>query len=322
MLNKELFTELFEKYTSGTITRDERESFFQLIRQYPSDPLMGLLMDDLYEKIKTEELEKRQSEQEVATFRGTGKVRKLFYKVAAAAVFAGVIIMAGFYFLNNKTDYKSKLAGNIYQTEKAEQNFILLPDSTQIWINASTDVRFPKAFAKDKREIYLEGEAFLDVKHADKKPFIIHLPGNISVTVLGTAFNIKAFPDREQAIVTVKRGKVKVSRGEKELSVLTAGQEIRVSITSNNIAYKQVVAEQVNSWQTGNLYFNDIMLKDVVKDIAQQKNADIRIESEKLGNTIINTGFKKDETLSDIMAILKAITDCNVREENGAYILY
>ncbi len=322
MLNKALFTELFEKYTSGTCTVAERESFFQLVRQYPNDPLINSILDELYEKIKIDEKNQPQFEQKPTVVMSSGKVRKLVYKVAAAAVFTGAIILSAVYFFNDKVNYKSKLAGSIHRTKKAQKDFLLLPDSTQIWVNASTDVRYPKVFASDKREIYLEGEAFLDVKHAEQKPFIIHLPGNISVTVLGTAFNIKAFPDREQAIVSVKRGKVRVSRGNKELSVLTEGQEVRVNTKNSNIAIKQVIVEQINSWQEGNYYFNDIMLKDVVKDIAQQKNIEIKIEGEKLSNTIINTGFKKDETVTGIMSIIKAITDCNIRQEKGVYILY
>jgi transmembrane sensor len=322
MLNKDLFTELFEKYTSGSCTDAERESFFQIVRQHPDDPLMSLLMDGLYEKIKKGEGEQFQHTQSPVVEMRPGKVRKLVYKVTAAAVLTGVIILSVLYLSNDSGDYKSKLAGNIRRTAKAEQGFILLPDSTQIWTNASTDVRYPKEFAKDKREIYLEGEAFLDVKHAEKVPFIIHLPGKISVTVLGTAFNIKAFPDRGQAIISVKRGRVSVSKGKQVLSVLTVGQEIQVSMKNNSAAVKKVAAEQISGWQTGNLYFNDMLLSDVVKDISLQKNIEIKIEGEKLANTIIKAGFKKDETISGMLAVIKALTDCSIREENGVYTLY
>lgn len=321
MLNKELFTELFEKYTSGTYTLAERESFFQLVRQYPNDPLMGMLMDDLYEKIKNQESIQLQMEKGTVVEMKTRQVRKLVYRIAAAAIFTGVVFSA-VYFFNSKEDYKSKLAGNIKQTAKAQQDFILLPDSTQIWINASTDLRYPKEFATDKREIYLEGEAFLDVKHAEDIPFVIHLPGKISVTVLGTAFNIKAFPDRKQAIISVQRGKVRVAKGNKVLSELTVGQEIRVSMNNNSSAIKNVAVDQISTWQNGNLYFNDMTLRDVVKDISQQKNIEIKIESEKLANTIIKTGFKKDESIKEILSIIKALTDCSIKEENGVYMLY
>lgn len=322
MLNKDRFTELFEKYTSGTCTESERESFFQLIRQYPDDPLISLLMDDLYEEIKKQEEKQLPEHQSGVIGIKSGKLKRLVFKIAAAAVFTGAVILSVLYLSADREDYKSKLAGNVRQTKKAQQDFILLPDSTQIWINASSDVRYPKEFAKDKREIYLEGEVFLDVKHAEDKPFIIHLPGKISVTVLGTAFNIKAFSDREQAIVSVKRGSVKVSKGNKVLSVLTVGQELRVNMDDNSALVKKVAVEQISGWQSGNLYFNDMLLKDVVKDISQQKNIEIKIENEKLAGTIINTGFNKNETVNGILAVIKAMTDCSIKEEEGGYILY
>lgn len=305
------------------LVRLQNGSLFKLILQYPNDPLLDMLMDDLYEKVKSEAANVQYERGAVVEMNTTPRyVRSIVYRIAAVAIFTGIIIGLAVYFLNSKEDYKSKLAGNIRQTAKAQQDFILLPDSTQIWINASTDLRYPKKFDTDKREIYLEGEAFLDVKHAEDVPFVIHLPGRISVTVLGTAFNIKAFPDRNQAIITVQRGKVRVSKGNKVLSTLTVGQEIRVSINNDLSVVRNVAIDQISTWQNGNLYFNDMLLKDVVKDISQQKNIDIEIENEKLANTVIKTGFKKDESIKEILSIIKVLTDCSIKEENGVFILF
>lgn len=322
MPNQKLFKELFEKYTTGDISESERELFFQMIQSNPDDSYMGMLMDDLYEKIKSQEIVDLPVVETAFVEKRKGKVRQILYKAAAAAVISGVIILTALSYFNKKEDYKISLAENIHQTTRAQRDFILLPDSTQVWMNAVSDIRFPKEFAQDKREVYIEGEAFLDVKHADKIPFIIHLPGNIHVTVLGTSFNIKAFPDRDQAIISVKRGSVKVSRGDKDLSVLTAGQELRLNKDNNNISVKTVAIANISSWQQGNLYFNDMILKDVLKDIAQQKNIQIKIDNDKLGNTIISTGFKPDETGEDMLKIIQALTDCSIRLQDGVYILY
>ncbi|MFV0605979.1 MAG: FecR family protein [Niabella sp.] len=321
MLERELFIQLFNKYAAGTCTPTERETFFQIIRSNPDHPLVSELMDDLYETVKEEaalEAEDWASMPE----KPKGKVRSMFYKIAIAAMLIGVISYLSIRFLNKRVDYKEKITGNILQTPKAHSNYVLLSDSTQVWVNAATELRYPKQFAKDKREIYLEGEAFLDVKHADKVPFIVHLPGGTAVTVLGTAFNIKAFPDRQQLIVTVKRGKVSVSKNDKVLKVLTVGQELKVGMKNNSTAVNNVDIEKITSWQSGILYFNDMMLKDVVKDINQQKDINIQIDNEKLANTIISTRFDKQETTTGILNVLKTITDCKVKEQNGTYILY
>src|SRR5439155_2315167 len=104
-----------------------------------------------------------------------------------------------------------------------EQKYLLLPDSTQVWLNAASSLEFPEAFQSGKREVYLVGEAFFDVKHAENRPFIIHT-GNVTTRVVGTAFNIKGYPDQPDVIVSVKRGKVQVSKNEKLVATLTVGQ--------------------------------------------------------------------------------------------------
>lgn len=322
MINKETFKQLFEKYTSGTMDGAERELFFQWIKENPNDPLIGDLMDDLYKYGSAKDQHENLSGQaRLIPMRRSRRLR-LFFQLAAAVLILAVAGLSIIWFNRSSDNYKTKLAGNGLQTQKAESQYVLLSDSTQVWVNASTDLRYPKKFDQDKREVYLEGEAFFDVKHADKVPFIIHLPGKTSVTVLGTAFNIKAFPDRQQVIVSVTRGRVSVKKEDKLIKVLTVGQEVRVGIDDNSTAFKEVSVDKINNGQSGIVFFDDLPLKDVVKDISQQKNVDIRIENEKLANTVINTSFDKSETVKGMLDVIKAMTDCQIKNENGAYIIY
>ena len=113
-------------------------------------------------------------------------------------------------------------------TERAEYKYILLPDSTQVWLNAGSTLDYPEHFDEATREVTLVGEAYFDVKHAAEHPFIIHT-GQIQTTVLGTAFNINAYTDRSNIQVSVSRGKVKVSRGDQLIAMLVKGQEVKVS---------------------------------------------------------------------------------------------
>lgn len=315
MKNQVLFKELFEKYSSGNCTTEEREEFFKQIRFHHDNSVMIDLMDNLYEEVKNEESLVKAEPKSI-------KIKQFIYKVTAAAVFIGIIAASLFYFFSYQNNYKLKLAGYSYKTKKAQRNYILLPDSTQIWMSASTDIRYPKKFAKDKREIYLEGEAYLDVKHTKDIPFIIHMPNDIAVTVLGTAFNIKSFVDREQMIVSVKRGKVRISKGTQVLSTLTVGQELRIKLETNAVTVKKIDTVQINNWQNGNVYFNDIAIKDLIKDISEQKNVKITIDNEKLANMVISVGFKKDESIKGVLEVIKAISDCQILEENGAFRLF
>ena len=139
-------------------------------------------------------------------------------------------------------------------TERKEQRYLLLPDSTQVWLNAASSLEFPDKFKGNKREVFLTGEAFFDVKHADNSPFLIHTK-NVTTTVVGTAFNIRAYPDQKMITVSVSRGKVKVSRNDQLIATLTKGQQVKVNNTKDKdpVIEEEVAVEKINSWQQGDL---------------------------------------------------------------------
>ncbi|MFV0606992.1 MAG: hypothetical protein ACK5NK_14250, partial [Niabella sp.] len=118
MLERELFIQLFNKYTAGACTPTERETFFQMIRSNPDHPLLSELMDDLYETVK-EEAALEAEDQASTPEKPKGKVRSMFYKIAIAAMLIGVISYLSIRFLNKRVDYKEKITGNILQTPKA-----------------------------------------------------------------------------------------------------------------------------------------------------------------------------------------------------------
>ena len=134
------------------------------------------------------------------------------------------------------------------------------------WLNAASTLEFPESFDKNERVVFLEGEAYFDVKHADKVPFIIYT-GQVSTEVLGTAFNIKAYPDLEKVTVSVNRGKVKVNYENKQVAMLTHGQQVIINRKVNRIKEKEVKEEESASWQQGKLMYDDYSVADILSDL-------------------------------------------------------
>lgn len=205
-------------------------------------------------------------------------------------------------------------------TERSEYKYLLLPDSTQVWLNASSTLEYPTTFGSDRREVLLSGEAYFDVKHADKTPFIIHT-GKISTTVLGTAFNIKAYPDRKNVIVSVSRGKVRVSLFDIPVVTLGQGQQATVNSQDNKVMEKPIAPAQVAAWQQGNLSYEDEDLEDIIADLERLYNVHIRVDDTAIRGLKINASFRRESGVEQALEVLCRLTDTVLRQENGVYIL-
>lgn len=92
---------------------------------------------------------------------------------------------------------------------KGKRSQIVLADNSKIWINSGSKVIYPRAFEGKYREIYVEGEVYLNVTHDTSKPFIVNTSG-FEVRVLGTSFNISAYKNQEKAAVVLVEGSVNV----------------------------------------------------------------------------------------------------------------
>lgn len=146
---------------------------------------------------------------------------------------------------------------------KGKHSSLLLADGTKLDINAGSRVIFPSCFKKDRREIYIEGEVFLDVKYDKSAPFIVKT-SNFDIEVLGTAFNVNAYKDDVKSSVVLLRGLVNVKDEHGEKLSLVPNE--RVSIENGVIQGKtHVNAEEYISWVNGVFILKNESLDDVFK---------------------------------------------------------
>ncbi len=323
---------LFRRYIENACTREELEEFFAFTQEAKNDEELRNLIKKVYETVRenssltyvdeTGNLVLTKPEwliQPVAKRRSLRK--RLLVPVIALAGMAGV---AGIWYDSRPavTSKPFSTANSLKKkiTERSEYKYLLLPDSTQVWLNAVSSLEFPDRFDKNKREVFLSGEAYFDVKHAAETPFIIHT-GNISTTVLGTAFNIKAYPDRKTVIVAVSRGKVKVSRGDELVATLTKGQQVKVSNQDKNIDQKTISETQVAAWQQGNMVYDDESISDIIADLERMYNVNIKVMNENIRNLKVRTSFQREEGIEHALQVLCILTDTKLEQSDGIYIL-
>ena len=323
---------LFLQYLNNTSSQKELEEFFEYITKTKTDNDLRVLIRKVYDEIKKTHpsLTYVDGSGNLVFDRAgwsdpnpsAGRFQKKKLAVVLPIIFL-VLLTAGAFWIFPGTSTKEPAIATIQSltkkfTERKEQRFLLLPDSTQVWLNAASSLEFPDKFKGNNREVYLTGEAFFDVKHSDNFPFLIHTK-NITTTVVGTAFNIKAYPNQKTIIVSVSRGKVKVSKNDQLIATLTKGQQVKVNNAKNKdtVTAKEVPIEKISSWQQGDLIYDDIAFEDIVKDLQNVFNVEIKIENPAIGQLGITTSFNRDIGAQKAAAILCRFTNRQLVNENG-----
>jgi len=208
---------------------------------------------------------------------------------------------------------------NVVSTARSSQYEVMLPDGSRVWLNSGSSIRFPASFTGKERSVELLGEAWFDVQHADKIPFVIH-SGDIATSVMGTAFDVKAYPGEQSMIVAVQRGTVKVQSGNKLLAILEKGRQVKVMADAR---YFQSAIDTANiaGWKKGNLYYKDERLADIVADLQRVFNDSIQIKQASLKEVITTVSFNKNTGLRKALDIICRITDARLSESNGIFII-
>jgi fecR protein len=139
---------------------------------------------------------------------------------------------------------------------------LTLADGSRVWLNSMTKFRYPTHFTGKTREVFVEGEAFFSVKKNADCPFIVHT-GGVRVKVLGTEFNLSAYPG-EKTVTTLARGKVEVA-GESDKVSLQPGEQAIWNNGLKNIEVKTVDVSLYSSWIKGVFEFENISLQAITR---------------------------------------------------------
>jgi ferric-dicitrate binding protein FerR (iron transport regulator) len=214
-----------------------------------------------------------------------------------------------------------------------EKSQIVLADGTHVWINSGSSFKYPVNFNKT-REVYLTGEAFFDVKHRENQPFVVNTHDS-RVKVLGTAFNVKAYPEDARTQTTVVRGLVSVqsirNRSEEVLIRPNQMAEIRKDVLKFDTMAHQPVkplqvinninVEAVTCWKNQLLVFADEPLGDMAMKMERWFNVQIVIQDSTLRQERYNGKFVHNETIYEVLEAIKKTTSISYSvEDNKIFI--
>jgi ferric-dicitrate binding protein FerR (iron transport regulator) len=150
---------------------------------------------------------------------------------------------------------------NTLSTPRGGQYQVMLPDGSKVWLNAASRLKYPTAFNGKERIVELEGQAYFEIAKNAHQPFKVHVNGT-DIQVLGTSFDVMAYPDEKTTNTTLLEGAVKVAD-----KILKPGQQAAVSGSDINI--RQVNTEDVIAWKNGYFSFRDADLPTVMRQLSR-----------------------------------------------------
>lgn len=187
--------------------------------------------------------------------------------------------------------------GGFYQLE--------LSDGTRVWLNAESELRFPVQFGAGKREVYLRGEAYFDVRKDTSRRFVVHLRES-NVTVLGTSFNVKAYGDEDYIYTTLVEGQVRfTSEQEHEEVTLWPGMQSVLNLKSGRTELKEVEVEQFTAWRQGRFVFPSTTLGDLMCQLKRWYDIEVVYLAPEAKGYEFRGAINRDMDLKNVLAIVE-----------------
>lgn len=197
---------------------------------------------------------------------------------------------------------------------------IMLPDSTEVCLNAESQLTFPSSFTGDTRRVKLTGEAFFKVHHDASHPFIVSV-NNMDVTVLGTEFNVKGY-EQNQPTVTLVKGSVKLSSSTQTGSEMLKPGEVGTLASDGHIAVGEADVYATTQWMQNIFYFNNASLVDVLCELGRWYNLGVKVKSKHPQKESIHFSADRNDNLKNAIDNLNQIQNTLVTIENNYIVIH
>nr|WP_121272283.1 FecR family protein [Pedobacter schmidteae] len=187
---------------------------------------------------------------------------------------------------------------NTISTPRGGQYQVLLPDGTQVWLNASSSLKFPTSFVANQRKVKLKGEAYFEVAKNKEKPFVVDVE-DMSVEVLGTHFDVMAYEDEKSINTTLMEGAVKIIKNN-QTKVLEPGQQARVT---DDIEVVKATGDVI-AWKNGLTSFKDADIRTIMRQVSRWYDVEVNYEGE-LPRRLFTGEISRKANLSELIKIIE-----------------
>jgi ferric-dicitrate binding protein FerR (iron transport regulator) len=228
------------------------------------------------------------------------KSRTWLLKVSAVAASVAIVALCGVMFFQSEKDET-----HVLNTETEKKQFTL-PDGSKVFLNADSRLTYTDAFGEKERNVELSGEACFEVSKDAGKPFIVKA-GDLSIQVIGTVFNVQAYPSDERIETTLLQGTVSVMQQSTSAAgiVLHPGQQLLFDKSAKNMTVNEIDVSTYASWQAGKLVFRQTALKDAFMIMERNFRVKIVLNNKSLEEREITGRFDLTDDMEKILDVIR-----------------
>jgi len=240
-------------------------------------------------------------------------------KIAASVVSLISLSALSYYEISDPFSHLNLIGYDLVEADAGVLNNHLLADGSTVYLNGDSRLKYKIDSEASERKLYLEGEAFFDVARDETKPFIIGLEES-QVQVLGTSFNVKAYPGDEQIATSVITGRVAFGNEKAKTLILIPGNKGIIDKSQNSISKLDVDNSRDVAWMERTLNFENTNLSDMAKSLYRMYGVKIKLTDGSLEDLKITAKFE-DEKIEEILKILEMTNEFSYKHENDRVLI-
>lgn len=301
------------KFAEGKASRDERKILEEWLARYPEEKKELFYEKDIADtyafmsdsKNYSPELELVRFRSKLKHTRSSGSVRlPSFMKIAAVIVLSFILGGVVYSLFSGSRFQKSQMQAEdrVISVPKGQLSQLFLSDGTRIWINSESTVSAPSVFAGDFRSVKLSGEAFFEVAKDADHPFRVEVDGQ-TIEVLGTSFNVRAYPDGREIQTTLKEGSVKLYT-PKGFMTLQPGQQVELDRATGDITLTEVNPSGYEAWKEGRYEFKNENLIEVLKMVERWYDVELVYDQNKFKSMKFSGVIRRNKPAEHFLTML------------------
>lgn len=290
--------EKLNKYFRGDSSQAEKEEVQLWLEKEEKNRQEFMSLRTLYDV--TLELLPENLDQQQPTQKKNRNIIFDWMKIAAAVV---LTFMVSYYYVGGHSGEVEMQTLHVPAGQRAE---LTLADGTKVWLNALTTLTFPSQFTKSARKVYLDGEAYFDVRHDDDKKFTVNV-GKYNVNVLGTEFNVTAYSRKESFETSLIRGAVEIepANGGQRL-LLTPGN--KACLKGDELVVVPIPDYDSFLWKDGIISFRNERMEDILCKLELYYDVEICNEKNTIKDIRYTGKFRIKDGIEHVLNVLKIPT--------------
>lgn len=240
---------------------------------------------------------------------------------AVAIVLLGLITVTAYW--QGSRQIQSNFSDIVVEAPLGSKTKLTLPDGSTVWLNAGSKMIYSQGFGVSDRRLAFQGEGYFEVEKNDEMPFLVQTH-DVNVTVVGTKFNFRNYPEDEEAVVELLEGKVALENQLKEESVryLSPNEKMVLHKATGKMDITSAKVKEATLWTENILLFDEDLLQDIVRELERSYHVQIEIENEDLKQTRFYGQFNQlEQNIYDVLDMLSETGKLKYHEEGKVIYL-